>query len=93
LEHFDSSLDSRFSAQLRVRVPPEKKEKGRWTFARGPSEIGFAMNYKAGAQAGASTCQRHHPAQSLRLAKSIVCLVIHTARPVVNRCSAEAAYD
>jgi hypothetical protein len=85
LEHFDSSLDSRFSAQLRVRVPPEKKEKGRWTFARGPSEIGFAMNYKAGAQAGASTCQRHHPAQTFRLMNSIAQLIIHTERQLVNR--------
>jgi len=25
------------------------------------------MNYKAGAQAGASRCQRHHPARRFRL--------------------------
>jgi hypothetical protein len=42
------------------------------------------MNYKAGAQAGASTCQRHHPAQIFRLVRFIVGLMIHARRPIVN---------
>jgi len=43
------------------------------------------MNYKAGAQAGASRCQRHHPAQTFRLVKFILELMIHARRVIVNR--------
>jgi hypothetical protein len=61
------------------------KRKGRWTFARGLSEIGFVLDYKTGAQAGASKCQRHHPAQIFRLMKSIMLLMIHTQSLLVNQ--------
>jgi hypothetical protein len=90
LEHFASSY-TRFPNFHPAPNPAPQKAKGRRTFARGPSEIGFAMNYKAGAQAGASTCQRHHPAQSTRLTESIVRLVIHTARQLVNRPCCDAS--
>ena len=42
------------------------------------------MNYKAGAQAGASRCQRHHPAQTFRLVRFILKLMIHARRVIVN---------
>ena len=48
-------------------------------------EIGFAMNYKAGAQAGASRCQRHHPAQTFRLVRFILELMMKMRRVIVNR--------
>ena len=42
------------------------------------------MNYKAGAQAGASRCQRHHPAQTFRLVRFILGLMMKVRRLVVN---------
>ncbi|MFZ0680782.1 hypothetical protein [Candidatus Binatus sp.] len=42
------------------------------------------MNYKAGAQAGASRCQRHHPARTFRLATIILTLMIHARQAIVN---------
>ncbi|MDO8433350.1 MAG: hypothetical protein Q7S58_13170 [Candidatus Binatus sp.] len=60
-------------------------QKGRRTFARGPQEIGFVMDYKTGAQAGASTCQRHQPVLIFRLEKFIVATNIHIARRAVNQ--------
>jgi hypothetical protein len=42
------------------------------------------MNYKAGAQAGASRCQRHHPARTFRLVKFILGLMMKMSRAIVN---------
>jgi hypothetical protein len=42
------------------------------------------MNYKAGAQAGASRCQRHHPAQTFRLVSIILELIMKASQVLVN---------
>src|ERR1700722_6901307 len=43
------------------------------------------MNYKAGAQAGASRCQRQHPARTFRLVRFILELMMKMSRAIVNR--------
>src|SRR5208282_6824661 len=69
-------------ARFQYRRAKNKRAAG---FACGPFwEIGFAMNYKAGAQAGASRCQRHHPAQTFRLERFILKLMIHAMWAIVN---------
>src|SRR5580692_8175928 len=42
------------------------------------------MNYKAGAQAGASRCQRHHPAQTFRPMRFILRLIMMASQVLVN---------
>jgi hypothetical protein len=42
------------------------------------------MNYKAGAQAGASRCQRHHPARTFRLVRFILGLMMKMSQAIVN---------
>ncbi len=51
------------------------------------------MNYKAGAQAGASTCGRHHPVQTFRFMKFIVGLMIHAWRVIVNPGALPGGFD
>ncbi len=51
------------------------------------------MNYKAGAQAGASTCERHHPVHTFRFMKFIVASMIHARRVIVNAGAAVRGFD